>query len=140
MSLEKRKETADLLENRRSLTFGTSTLDPAIRLVDRAKEIELAHESIKSHTNSKLELILKQIRHLQEEAELIIDQASVDAELHSIKCNFEKQIGQPYHLYTRPDGTRYFSFVSPEEWGGSPPHDFVGTYAMKMDRSFEKLV
>lgn len=135
----KSTKTEEMLKNKRSLTFGTSTLDPAIRLVDRAKEIELAHETIKSHTNTKLELILKQIRHLQKEAESIIDQASVDAELHAIKCNFEKQIEQPYHLYIKEDGKKYFSFVSPAEWGNQPPHKYLGTYIMKGDRSFHRV-
>lgn len=137
--MEKKESTQDLIDNRRSLAFGTSTLDPAIRLVDRAKEIELAHESIQSHTNTKLELILKQIRNLQKEAEHVIEQAEVDSELHSIKCNFEKQVEQPYHLYAKQDGNKYFSFVSPEEWGNNPPHEFLGTYIMKGDRSFKRI-
>lgn len=132
-----KEEPVDI--NRRSLTYGTSRLDPAIRLVDRAKEIELAHESIQSHTNTKLELILKQIRHLQEEAENIIEQAGLDAELHKVKCNFEKKVEQPYHLYIRPDESKYFSFVSPKEWGGNPPHEYLGSYIMKGDRSFQKI-
>jgi hypothetical protein len=126
-------------DNKRSLTYGTSRLDPAIRLVDRAKEIELAHESIRSHTHGKLDLILKQIRHLQEEAKLILDQAAIDTELHDVKCNFEKKVDQPYHLYQKEDGTKYFSFISPEEWGGNPPHSFLGSYTMKSDRSFHKI-
>jgi hypothetical protein len=126
-------------DNNRSLTYGTSRLAPAIRLVDRAKEIELAHESIQSHTNAKLELILKQIRHLQMEAQGIIENAALDAELHSIPCNFEKKVDQPYHLYLRPEGKKYFSFLSPTDWGGNPPHEFLGSFVMKSDRSFQKL-
>lgn len=124
-------------KSQRSLTYGTSRLAPAIRLVDRAKEIELAHESIKSHTHGKLDLILKQIRHLQQEANSILEQASIDAELHAVKCNFEKKIDQPYHLYEKDDGNKYFSFVSPDEWGGNPPHKFIASYVMKSDRSFK---
>jgi len=129
----------DLREERRFLAYGTSTLDPAIRLVDRAREIECAHESIRTHTNAKLELIVKQIRHLQEEAREIIEKAAVDADLHRIPCNFEKNILQPYHLYRKQDGSKYFSFLSPDDWNGSPPHEYLGTYQMKSDRSFERL-
>ncbi|WCL49852.1 DUF2452 domain-containing protein [Leptospira sp. GIMC2001] len=132
-------KTKSAIDDRRILTYGTSRLAPAIRLVDRAREIELAHESIQSHTSGKLELILKQIRNLQEEAKRIVDQAATDAELHQVKCNFEKQVNQPIHLYVKADQMKYFSFVSPEEWGGNPPHSYLGSYIMRGDRSFERI-
>lgn len=78
-----------------SLTYGTSRLAPAISLVDRAKEIELAEESVKLHVHGKLEVIAKQIRALKEEAELILQQAEKDIELHKAKCQFEKRQGKP---------------------------------------------
>jgi len=120
-----------------SLTFGTSRLAPPIRLVDRAKEIEVAEESLQIQVNGKLELIAQQIRALKAEAQKILDAAAKDVELHNAKCQFEKKPGQKMHLYEK-NGEKYFSLLSPREWGGSPPHAFIGSYVMNIDRSFSE--
>ena len=127
-----------VVEGKNALPYPTRSLDPPITLVDRAREIELAEESIQSHVNSKLELIVKQIRTLQQEARQIIDNAAVDSELHRIKCNFEKKIGMSIHLYEKPGGEKYFSILSPREWG-TPPHRHIASYTIKADQSFEKI-
>lgn len=121
-----------------SLTYGTSRLAPAISLVDRAKEIELAEESVKLHVHGKLEVIAKQIRALKEEAELILQQAEKDIELHKAKCQFEKKPGQMIYLYAKDSGD-YFSLLSPNEWGNKPPHPFKAAYMMNPDRSFTEI-
>jgi hypothetical protein len=41
-----------------------------------------------------------------------------------------------YHLYKRPNGERYFSLLSPEDWGGQPPHAFEGTFRLEADMRF----
>ncbi|TGL48736.1 DUF2452 domain-containing protein [Leptospira kemamanensis] len=99
-----------------SLTYGTSRLAPAISLVDRAKEI----------------------RALKEEAELILQQAEKDIELHKAKCQFEKKPGQMIYLYAKESGD-YFSLLSPNEWGNKPPHPFKAAYMMNPDRSFTEI-
>lgn len=126
-----------IVENTHILPFSTRTLNPPIRLVDRAREIENAHDSIRTSVNSRLELIVKQIHNLQSEAQDILKQATRDAELHQIKCNFEKKVGQTIHLYEKENGQKYFSLLSPEDWGKSP-HSFLGSYKLNPDRSFEE--
>lgn len=121
-----------------SLTYGTSRLAPPIRLVDRAKEIELAEESVQLHVHGKMEVIAKQIRALKAEAEILLQNAQKDIELHKVKCHFEKKAGQALHLYEKKEGN-YFSLLSPAEWGGSPPHRFVASYIMNPDRSFTEV-
>lgn len=121
-----------------SLTYGTSRLAPAISLVDRAKEIEMAEESVQLHLHGKLEVIANQIRRLKEEAELILKRAEKDIELHKARCQFEKKPGQTIHLYKKENGN-YFSLLSPKEWGGHPPHPYQGTYIMNPDRSFTEV-
>ena len=133
----KHNKREPVVENKRSLAYPTRTLDPPITLVDRAKEIETAHESIRSHVDSKLELILKQIQALQAEAKEIVAAASRDVELHKVKCNFEKQVGQSIYLYEKESGEKYFSLISPQEWN-PPPHTFLATYTMRGDRSFSE--
>jgi hypothetical protein len=41
-----------------------------------------------------------------------------------------------YHLYRDGNGSLYFSMLSPEEWGGNPPHGFEGSYRVEVDMSF----
>lgn len=128
-----------ILEDRRLMTHPARTLDPPFQIVEQAQELEKAEESIQSHVHGKLDLILKQIRALKAEARDIIEQAREDVELHKIKCNFEKRVGQTLHLYERASGDRYFSLLSLADWGGSPPARFIAAYEMKADRSFVRL-
>ena len=128
-----------IVEDKHLRPYGTRTLDPAIRLVDRAKEIEQAAGFIQAHTEGKLGLIAKQIRQLQEEARSILEEARRDVDLHQVKCNFEKVVGQTYHLYQKAGGARYFSFLSESDWRGNPPDTYIGSYEMMADRSFRDL-
>lgn len=41
-----------------------------------------------------------------------------------------------YHLYRRSDGGEYFSMLSPREWRGQPPHEFIGSYRLENDMSW----
>jgi len=132
------EEKENLESSRHLLPYGTSLSDAPIRLVDRAKEIELAHTALQTFANGKLELILKQIRQLQEEAKLILEETQMSIELHSVKCNFEKKVGNIFHLYEKENGEKYFSLLSPQEWG-TPPHKFLGSYLLRADQIFEKV-
>ncbi len=125
-----------VVEDKHSLPYPVRTLDPPIRLVDRAREIEQAHLSLKTHAAGKLDVIARQIRGLQEEARRILEQAERDAALHRVQCAFEKRPGMDLHLYEKADGERYFSMLSPEEWG-TPPHAFRGTFRLQTDAGFE---
>lgn len=128
-----------IVENKSSLPYPTRTLDPPISIVEQAKEIEKAQESIKSSVNNKLDVILKQIKSLQEEAKKIVNEANENIELHKIPCNFEKRIGETVHLYEKSNMNRYFSRLSPEDWQGNPPNRYLGSYVMNYDKSFKKV-
>lgn len=116
-----------------------SRSDPAITLVDRAKEIETAEASIQTQVHGKLDLIVKQIRQLKEEAKRIMQEAEEDLELHRVRCGFEKKVGQSVYLYQKPGGERYFSMLSPEDWNGAPPSEYLGRYRVKPDMGFERV-
>lgn len=126
------------IPDRHLLPYGTSTGDAPIRLIDRAREIESANLQLQAHVNGKLDLILSQIRVLQEEAKKILEEGILNSELHQVKCNFEKKIGQLLHLYQKKSGEKYFSLIAPEEWP-DPPHDFLGTFCLNADQSFQKI-
>ena len=121
------------------MAYPTRTMAPPFSLVERAREIELAEESIQSHVHGKLDVIVNQIRALKEQARDLMQQAQRDMELHQIKCNFEKIVGQTIYLYRREGGAPYFSLLSPADWRGQPPHAFEGAYRLRGDRSFEEV-
>jgi len=127
-----------IINNRNVSKIPTRTLDPKISIVDQAKEIEKASEILDLRVNSKLDLILKQIRLLQEEAKKIIEEAYNDLELHKVKCNFEKRVGEVIFLYKK-DNELFFSRISPEEWGGIIDYEYLGKYKMRNDYTFEKI-
>lgn len=118
--------------------YGLSRLAPAISLVNVAKEIESASETISVVTHAKLEVIAKQIRALQQEAQAIMSSAEKNLELHNATCSFSRKVGHVYHLYARENGT-YWSMVSPEEWRGRAPHPFLGSYRLGIDQSWSRV-
>lgn len=119
-----------------SSPYPTRRLDPAISLVDTAAQIAQASNQIAHQTHAQLTLIHQQIQELQAQAREILDKAARDVELHRAECRFTRVPGQRYHLYRRPDGVAFFSMLSPEDYGGSPPHTFVGSYWLEADRTW----
>jgi hypothetical protein len=119
-----------------SSPYPVSRLAAQIDLVDIARELERADEAVNLRVTAKLEVIAEQIRALQAEARRVLETAQHDHALHHARCNFKRIPGQTYHLYRKPDGSTYFSMVAPRDWGGSPPHDFVGSYRLEPDLSW----
>ena len=105
-------------------------------LIEMAKEIQKADGFVAANACSKLETILEQMRFLQTQAQKILQDASRDADLHHVACNVVKKPGKVYFLYRRPSGQRYFSMLSPEEWGASCPHEYIGAYMLQNDMTF----
>jgi hypothetical protein len=116
--------------------YPSSRLAPAFDLVNIAREISLASNMVTQQTTAKLKVIANQIKLLQDEAQRILEQAQQDQELHLAECNFKKQPGRLYHLYQRNNGRKYFSMLSPQEWGGEPPHAYLGSYRLEADMSW----
>lgn len=120
----------------RSAPYPVSRLGASVDLVDLAQQISQADSHINTRVSAKLQLIAEQIRHLQDEARAALESAQRDQELHRAQCNFKRISGRLYHLYQRGDGSSYFSMLGPEEWGGSPPHPFKGSYRLENDMSW----
>ena len=120
----------------RSSPYGLSRLAPQMTLVDVAQEIARADQAIGLATSGKLRLIAEQIRHLQSQAQEIMQAAQRDLRLHRASCAFERVPGQIYHLYEKANGSCVWSILSSEDWGGSPPHTFCGSYRLELDQSW----
>lgn len=120
----------------RTSPYPASRLGASIRLVDTAREIEQADRMLGAVAGGKLDVIARQIRALQREAQEILERAQRDLELHRAECAFQKRPGATYHLYERANGSLYFSMLSVEEWGGAPPHPHRGSYRLELDQSW----
>ena len=120
----------------RTSPYPMSRLAPRHDLVDAAMEIVKADTLLGTVTESKLKVILDQIRSLQNQARTILEKAERDSVLHRAKCSFEKQPGKVYHLYERHDGERYFSMLAPHEWSLPQPQTFLGSYRLELDMSW----
>jgi hypothetical protein len=106
-------------------------------LVSLAAQVQTADQFVRATTGGKLQVIVDQIRFLQEQARCILEDGRRDAQLHHAACNFQKVPGHTYHLYEREDGTSYFSMLGPKEWGKTgPAHQFLGSYRLEHDRSW----
>ncbi|XP_074790148.1 uncharacterized protein C1orf50 homolog [Natator depressus] len=109
--------------------------DPG-ELVALAQQVQKADEFIRANACNRLTVIAEQIRYLQEQARKVLDEANRDADLHHVDCNIVKKPGNIYYLYRRESGQRYFSILSPKEWGTSCPHEFLGAYKLQHDMSW----
>lgn len=123
----------------RSLPYPMARGAPPIDLVDVARQIADADQFIDARVGSNLELIARQIKQLQEEARTLLAAAERDQALHRVSCNVVKHPGRSYHLYRKSNGERYFSLLSPREWGNSTPHQHLGSYRLEADRSWSEI-
>ena len=119
-----------------SLPYANSRLGPSIDLVDIAKEISQADAMLTTQVNARLSTIVDQIRHLQNEARLILEQSQQDHWLHRAECNFKRIPGKIYHLYQKSNNKVYFSMLSPSDWNSTPPHKYIGSYRLETDMSW----
>lgn len=116
--------------------YPVSRLSAHMPLVELAKEISQADNMVNSRVSGQLRIIADQIRHLQDEARRVLEAGKRDQELHHAQCNFIRQPGKTYYLYKKSSGQTYFSMLSPEEWGGQPPHTFMAAYRLEADMSW----
>jgi len=120
-------------------THSTNKNADPMDLVELAQTIQKADEFTKATAGSKLTEIANQIKYLQERARKVLEQAQRDNKLHHYACNIVKKPGTIYYLYERDSGQKYMSILSPEEWGASLPHLFLGAYKLEHDQSWTPI-
>jgi chromatin segregation and condensation protein Rec8/ScpA/Scc1 (kleisin family) len=138
----------EIPDNRDSMTrkleeharpYPVSRLAPPITLVDLAREIEAAERLVDTRLDTGLRVIAAQIENLRQQARELLLKAQGDQKLHRATCRFKKIPGQIYSLYRRPSGENYFSRLSPDDWSGHPPHEFLGSYRLESDFSWVRV-
>ncbi len=123
----------------RAAPYPLSRTAPSYDLVDVAAQIQQADQTLATMTGGKLGVIAEQIAKLQEQARTLLEKARRDAELHRVRCSFEKKAGGEYHLYRKQDGELWFSRIGPSEWVTPQPQTFEGTYRLELDMSFTRV-
>jgi hypothetical protein len=116
--------------------YPVSRLAPAFQMTDLAAEVERGESMLSARTGAKLRVIADQIKALQAEARKVLDEAREEQTLTRAQCSFKRIPGHTYHLYRKGGGVAFFSMLSPEDWGGRPPHEFLGSYRLEADYSW----
>ena len=120
----------------KSSTYPVSRLSAPFGPINQVEAIKDSERMLGTVAKGKLGLIADQIENLKKQAREIIMKAELDMKLHMAKCSFEKRVGHTYHLYERSDGEAYFSMLSPDDWYGKQPHNFLGSYRLEPDQSW----
>uniref|UniRef100_UPI0037E9C7B0 uncharacterized protein C1orf50 homolog n=1 Tax=Semicossyphus pulcher TaxID=241346 RepID=UPI0037E9C7B0 len=120
-------------------SYQTHRVGDPMDLVSLAAQVQKGDDFIKANACNRLTVIADQIRYLQEQAKKVLEEAKRDADLHHAACNIVKKPGNMYYLYERPSGQKYFSIISPKEWGPSCPHSFVGAFKLQHDMSWTPI-
>lgn len=120
----------------RSSPYPVSRLAPVFDTGELAAEVAKAEQMLSARTGAKLRVIADQIESLQREARKILADAREEQALTHARCAFKRIPGRLYHLYRKPDGQAFFSMLSPQDWGGRPPHAFLGSYRLEADYSW----
>jgi len=135
-------QTAVNLVERNATPGGYALVDPdksgktnQFDLVELAQQIQTADKFTRATAGSKLQVIAEQVRFLQQQAKSILEEASLNNQLHHIACNFKKVPGKIYYVYKRDTGKNYMSLIAPEEWGKNGP-EFVAAYKLEYDMTF----
>ncbi|KAJ8960786.1 hypothetical protein NQ318_020080 [Aromia moschata] len=106
-----------------------------VELMELEESLQLADTFVHANAMNKLDVIGRQMKHLQGLVSDVIQETKLHNELNHAACNFVKKPGHVYHLYERPSGQKYFSMLSPEEWLNAP-HRFLGSYRLEVDQSW----
>lgn len=101
---------------------------------------------------AQLKLLAKQIQQLKQEATSILMDAQIQNSLHTIKTTFKLTSGNHYYLYDQQnnnnnnnnkDNARFFSLISPYEWGDTNLKNkniqYLGKYYYDYDKQFIKI-
>ncbi|EXJ14417.1 DUF2452 domain-containing protein [Imhoffiella purpurea] len=116
--------------------YPVSRLAPSFDTGELSAEVAKAESMLSARTGAKLRVIADQIALLQQEARKVLDEARDEQVLNRAECAFKRIPGKTYHLYRRASGKSFFSMLSPDEWGGAPPHAFLGSYRLETDYSW----
>ncbi|KJH51251.1 Tubulin/FtsZ family, GTPase domain protein [Dictyocaulus viviparus] len=102
-----------------------------------AQQLVSARELVKERAFDRLRIVAEQMEQLHKTAIRILKDAIRDEELHNVACNMQKRPGHVYHLYEKKNGFRYFSLLTPEEWGKEEKvQEYIASYRLELNNSW----
>jgi Protein of unknown function (DUF2452) len=73
--------------------------------------------SFKTHGLNKVDRVIKKrYDELVKEVEILKNSMIINQEIYESNYRFEPKIGEIYHLYENPDGSKTLSLINPTEW------------------------
>ncbi len=134
-SIDKDKVT----DNPHNLPYAHTIGGAEIKPVDKGKVKGRAMMAMYEQTDMDLEQIRQQMELLARQAKAIKDRVRISEKIYLAEINFEPFMGKVYHLYLRESGKYVLSLVSPDEWGSTPPFDFIATVHLLADHTWEVI-
>ncbi|XP_076300107.1 uncharacterized protein C1orf50 homolog [Lasioglossum baleicum] len=88
-------------------------------------------KSLLAQSQQEIVLLSRKLGLLNIELTNLLAKWANTTDMDQVACNFVKRPGHVYHLYYKRDH-RYFSMLSPEEWGSSGPAQiYIGSYKLE---------
>jgi len=92
-----------------------------------------------SNNYSKLKVLFNQLENIKNEINNIVNESLETDSLQSVKCNFKKNPGNTYYLYSsNTTGEPFFSMLSPKDWSNTK-NIFINAYFYDYDFTFQKV-
>jgi sporulation protein YlmC with PRC-barrel domain len=126
-----------IAENPGLLPYAHTVGGVTIKPLDKGRIKGLAVSAMYEQTDMQLNQIRKQIELLAEQAKAIQDRVLISEMIYEAEVSFKPLIGHFYHLYQRSNEKYVLSMVSPEEWGGSSPYQFIASVRLLADHTWE---
>lgn len=133
------KNNSSIVLSNKDSAYPISRISAKFEPVNQLDAYKEAEKFLSLVEKAKLTVIVEQIKHLQKEARKIIMESQKNFDLHLASCQFIKRTGHTYHLYDRGQNDKYFSLISPQEWGEKCPHSYIGSYRLEDDYSWSSI-
>lgn len=116
-------------KNPNALTYGTTPSTPAsLKPVEIDKWKADVSPTFKHYYTERYNELVRQFQEL-------VSDYDTNQMCYEASIGFKPIMGQSYHLYQKPDGTRFFSLVPPQSafWGG-----YVGMFKLNAQYAWER--
>jgi len=126
-------------ENPHLLPYAHHVGSAIIKPLDKGRVKGNAMSAMYQQTEGSLYKIKEQVELLIRQAQEIHDRISISEMIYKADCGIVPVIGQTYYLYERKTSQWVLSLVSPEEWGGKAPYEFIATAELLADHTWKVM-
>lgn len=112
----------------KSLTYGTSSSAPSIKLEDVEGWKQLGAIKVNQQLKTRYDELI-------EEAKKLADEYNWNEVVYTASYSFQPVIGQTYHLYMKNDETLFLSLILPHEWN----QKFIASFKLDSTEKWIKL-